>query len=133
MFLPKRLQIDASASNDWADRPLAREKKSQIQTHINRVDNNEFMTTTQLSKINLILKPFHYVNGQLNLRCIAQIPGMYVAQSEIQLGTGIREPVPERGKYLFRIEKAYCREIFDEILMIIYHEETFFIFSIILG
>ncbi|XP_032666573.1 platelet endothelial cell adhesion molecule-like [Odontomachus brunneus] len=50
----------------------------------------------QLSEISLALQPFHYANGQLNLRCTAQIPGIYSAVSELQLGAGIREPVPER-------------------------------------
>ncbi|XP_020278707.1 uncharacterized protein LOC109852190 isoform X2 [Pseudomyrmex gracilis] len=51
---------------------------------------------TQWSEIGLTLQPFHYVNGYLNLRCIAQIPGIYLANSELQLGSSMREPVPER-------------------------------------
>lgn len=50
----------------------------------------------QWISLSLPLKPFHYVNGQLNLRCTAQIPGIYSSMSEIQLGAGLREPVPER-------------------------------------
>ncbi|KAM0734730.1 hypothetical protein ACS0PU_011549 [Formica fusca] len=51
----------------------------------------------QWSEINLLLQPFHYTNGQLTLRCTAQIPdGIYLKTSELQLGTGLREPVPER-------------------------------------
>lgn len=50
----------------------------------------------QWTEISLILQPFHYVNGQLNLRCTAQIPGIYSTMSELQLGAGLREPVPER-------------------------------------
>ncbi|XP_012230893.1 platelet endothelial cell adhesion molecule-like [Linepithema humile] len=50
----------------------------------------------QWSEMSLTLQPFHYTNGQLNLRCTAQIPGIYSTTSELQLGTGIREPVPER-------------------------------------
>lgn len=54
----------------------------------------------QWSEINLLLQPFHYTNGQLTLRCTAQIPdGIYLKTSELQLGTGLREPVPERGDY----------------------------------
>ncbi|XP_014467800.1 PREDICTED: uncharacterized protein LOC106740863, partial [Dinoponera quadriceps] len=50
----------------------------------------------QLGEVSLTLQPFHYTNGgQLTLRCTAQIPGMYSAVSELQLGAGIREPVPE--------------------------------------
>lgn len=46
--------------------------------------------------LSLHLQPFHFANGQLNLRCSAQIPGIYSSMSEIQLGAGLREPVPER-------------------------------------
>ncbi|XP_029171171.1 uncharacterized protein LOC114940614 [Nylanderia fulva] len=50
----------------------------------------------QWSEINLTLQPFHYTNGQLTLRCTAQIPGIYSSMNELQLGAGVREPVPER-------------------------------------
>ncbi|XP_043251294.1 uncharacterized protein LOC143341834 [Colletes latitarsis] len=50
----------------------------------------------QWIEIRVNLEPFHYSNGQLNLRCSAQIPGIYSAISEVQLGAGLREPVPER-------------------------------------
>ncbi|XP_053972903.1 uncharacterized protein LOC128886164 isoform X2 [Hylaeus anthracinus] len=46
--------------------------------------------------IRLDLQPAHFSNGQLNLRCNAQIPGIYSAISEVQLGAGLREPIPER-------------------------------------
>ncbi|XP_035723117.1 uncharacterized protein LOC118442064 isoform X2 [Vespa mandarinia] len=46
--------------------------------------------------LSLPLQLFYYTNGQLNLRCTAQIPGIYSSANEIQLGTGLREPVPER-------------------------------------
>ncbi|XP_043504599.1 uncharacterized protein LOC122525737 [Polistes fuscatus] len=46
--------------------------------------------------LSLLLQPFHYINGQLNLRCTAQIPGIYSSMNEIQLGAGLSEPVPER-------------------------------------
>ncbi|XP_011864520.1 PREDICTED: uncharacterized protein LOC105560219 [Vollenhovia emeryi] len=52
---------------------------------------------TQWSEISLTLQPFHYVNGRLNLRCIAAIPDIaFSKQSELHLLTGVREPVPER-------------------------------------
>ncbi|EGI70543.1 hypothetical protein G5I_00680 [Acromyrmex echinatior] len=51
---------------------------------------------TQWSEISLTLQPFHYTNGRLNLRCTAEIPGVYSKQSEVQLLSGMREPVPER-------------------------------------
>ncbi|XP_043270696.1 uncharacterized protein [Venturia canescens] len=50
----------------------------------------------QWNELELTLQPFHYVNGQLNLRCIVEIPKIYNATSELQLGAGLREPVPER-------------------------------------
>ncbi|XP_014488257.1 PREDICTED: uncharacterized protein LOC106751724 [Dinoponera quadriceps] len=50
----------------------------------------------QLGEVSLTLQPFHYTNGQLTLRCTAHIPGIYSAVSELQLGAGVREPVPER-------------------------------------
>jgi len=53
----------------------------------------------QWSEISLTLQPFHYTNGRLNLRCTAQIPGIYSVQSEVHLLTSMREPVPERGNY----------------------------------
>ncbi|XP_031845329.1 uncharacterized protein LOC116432475 [Nomia melanderi] len=50
----------------------------------------------QWIEIRLNLQPSHYSNGQLSLRCNAQIPGIYSAVNEVQLGPGLREPVPER-------------------------------------
>ncbi|XP_046474669.1 paramyosin isoform X1 [Neodiprion pinetum] len=51
------------------------------------------------SELSLVLKllPSHYVNGQLNLRCLAEIPAVYTSMSEVQLGPGQREPIPERA------------------------------------
>lgn len=59
-------------------------------------NEDEFDDGTQWSEINLTLQPFHYTNGQLTLRCTAQIPNIYSTMNEIQLGAGMREPVPER-------------------------------------
>ncbi|KAF7987557.1 hypothetical protein HCN44_003319 [Aphidius gifuensis] len=51
----------------------------------------------QLGELSIELKQSHFQNGQLNLRCIAQIPGIYRNVSDTSyLGTGLREPVPER-------------------------------------
>lgn len=63
--------------------------------------NSAYMTDyeLQLGELNIDLKPSHYKSGQLNLRCIAQIPGIYRNISDISyLDPGLREPVPERGK-----------------------------------
>ncbi|KYM98761.1 hypothetical protein ALC62_10729 [Cyphomyrmex costatus] len=54
---------------------------------------------TQWSEISLTLQPFHYTNGRLNLRCTAEIPGIYSRQSELHLLSAMREPVPARGNY----------------------------------
>ena len=58
-------------------------------------------STRQWIEMSLHLQSSHYVNGQLNLRCTAEIPGIYIQSSEVQLGAGLREPVPERGKQKF--------------------------------
>jgi hypothetical protein len=60
-------------------------------------DDDEIDDGMQWSEISLTLQPFHYSNGQLTLRCTAQIPNILSIMSEIQLGA-IREPVPERGE-----------------------------------
>ena len=49
-------------------------------------------------ELNLTLQTFHYRNGRLNLRCTAKIANIYEESSELQLGSTLREPVPERGK-----------------------------------
>ncbi|CAB0042838.1 unnamed protein product [Trichogramma brassicae] len=43
------------------------------------------------------LQTFHYVSGQLNLRCVVRIADVYEQWSELQLGSNLREPIPERG------------------------------------
>ncbi|XP_015606015.1 uncharacterized protein LOC107272894 [Cephus cinctus] len=53
-------------------------------------------TGLQSSNLTLTIQPSHYSNGQLTLRCIAEIPGIFSSTSEVQIGTGLREPVPER-------------------------------------
>ncbi|XP_024220347.1 uncharacterized protein LOC117231367 isoform X2 [Bombus vosnesenskii] len=62
----------------------------------------------QWIEIRVNLQPFHFSNGQLNLRCSAQIPGIYSAISEVQLGAGLREPVPERESCCFGIDNQLC-------------------------
>uniref|UniRef100_A0ABD2W4Z4 Ig-like domain-containing protein n=1 Tax=Trichogramma kaykai TaxID=54128 RepID=A0ABD2W4Z4_9HYME len=42
------------------------------------------------------LQTFHYVSGQLNLRCVVRIADVYEQWSELQLGSNLREPIPER-------------------------------------
>ncbi|XP_014225530.1 uncharacterized protein LOC106651516 [Trichogramma pretiosum] len=47
-------------------------------------------------ELSMPLQTFHYRSGQLNLRCRAKIADIYDEWSELQLGTRLREPVPER-------------------------------------
>lgn len=58
-------------------------------------------SSRQWIEMSLLLHSSHYLNGQLSLRCIAEIADIYSQTSEVQLGAGLREPVPERGKQTF--------------------------------
>lgn len=42
--------------------------------------------------------PYHYVNGQLVLRCSAEVGSYYADFTEAPLETTRKEPIPERGK-----------------------------------
>lgn len=66
----------------------------------NMGSNSAYIEESQLqwSELSIDLLPFHYTNNQLNLHCIAQIPGIYTAESEIQVQIGLREPVPAQSK-----------------------------------
>ncbi|KAK2583270.1 hypothetical protein KPH14_009280 [Odynerus spinipes] len=79
--------------NNMPVEPTARSQEEHEQQKRNQSYHHQQQQWISLS---LPLQPFHYVNGQLNLRCTAQIPGIYSSMSEIQLGAGLREPVPER-------------------------------------
>lgn len=57
----------------------------------------------QWIEITVNLQSFHFKDGQLNLRCSAQILGIYSAINEVQLAGGLREPVPERGNTSFML------------------------------
>lgn len=84
----------------------------------------------QLGELSIELKQSHFLNGQLNLRCIAQIPGIYRNVSDTSyLGTGLREPVPERGKInenklllLFLINKNRSFMIWEKLKKNNYNE-----------
>ncbi|KAK1134558.1 hypothetical protein K0M31_007340 [Melipona bicolor] len=67
-----------------------RDRNDATSPHTDQTEN------LQSIEIMVTLQPFHFSNGQLNLRCSAQILGIYSAISEVQLGAGLREPVPER-------------------------------------
>ncbi|XP_033215336.1 uncharacterized protein LOC117171815 isoform X2 [Belonocnema kinseyi] len=50
----------------------------------------------QWIEVSLKIRTTHYVDGQLTLRCVAEIADIYKEYSEVQLGIGLRDPVPER-------------------------------------
>ncbi|KOC69497.1 hypothetical protein WH47_08031 [Habropoda laboriosa] len=84
--------------------PVHANHELQLHQHrrwdLNDADQQENL---QWIEIRIKLQQFHYLNGQLNLRCSAQIPGIYSETSEVQLGAGLREPVPERGNMSFML------------------------------
>lgn len=75
--------------------------RHQPQQRWDRNDAHSDQEDLQWIEIRMNLQPFHFSNGQLNLQCNAQIPGVYSKMSEIHLGGGLREPVPERGNTSF--------------------------------
>lgn len=77
--------------------PQQRWDRNDPMVHADQPENLQWI------EIRVNLQPFHFPNGQLNLRCSAQIPGIYSAISEVQLGGGLREPVPERGNTSFML------------------------------
>ncbi|XP_011302036.1 uncharacterized protein [Fopius arisanus] len=62
----------------------------------NMGNNSPYVEESQLQwgELSIDLLPFHYSNNQLTIHCIARIPGMYEAESELQVQIGLREPVP---------------------------------------
>lgn len=42
--------------------------------------------------------PSHYQNGQLTLRCTAEVGALYAESAEAPLWATRKEPIPERGK-----------------------------------
>ncbi|XP_015113421.1 uncharacterized protein LOC107038693 [Diachasma alloeum] len=62
----------------------------------NMGSNSAYQEGSQLQwgELSIDLLPFHYSNNQLTIHCIARIPGIYEAESEIQVQIGLREPVP---------------------------------------
>ncbi|XP_033334322.1 uncharacterized protein LOC117225106 [Megalopta genalis] len=69
---------------------------SQKWDHNDNASHADQQANLQWIEIRVKLQPFHFSNGQLNLQCTAQIPGIYRAVNDLQLGHGVREPVPER-------------------------------------
>ncbi|OXU24701.1 hypothetical protein TSAR_002545 [Trichomalopsis sarcophagae] len=86
-------------------RSQSKQRELNSITHQNRHDDRQQQQQQQhrdeederqWTELSLHLQPFHYSHGQLNLRCTAKIPGVYEQSSEVQLGSSLREPVPER-------------------------------------
>ncbi|XP_001603362.2 uncharacterized protein LOC100119624 isoform X2 [Nasonia vitripennis] len=86
----KRSQSKQRELNSITHQDRHDDRQQQQQQHRDEEDERQW---TELS---LHLQPFHYSHGQLNLRCTAKIPGVYEQSSEVQLGSSLREPVPER-------------------------------------
>jgi hypothetical protein len=49
--------------------------------------------------------PSHYLNGQLILRCTAEVGTYYADFTEAPLETTRKEPIPERGEKTFIVKK----------------------------
>jgi hypothetical protein len=48
--------------------------------------------------------PSHYQNGHLILRCTAEVGTFYADYTEAFLETTRKEPIPERGMYVYHLE-----------------------------
>ncbi|XP_076683124.1 uncharacterized protein LOC143376532 [Andrena cerasifolii] len=89
-FTLNNVAVDSSAKHQPQQHPQQKWDRNEAASHADQRENLQWI------EIRVNLQPLHYSNGQLNLRCSAQIPGIYSAISEVQLGAGLREPVPER-------------------------------------
>lgn len=92
------VQVESYTNHQPQPYPQQRwDRNDASSPHTDQTENLQWI------EIRVNLQPFHFSNGQLNLRCSAQIPGIYSAISEVQLGAGLREPVPERGNTNFML------------------------------
>ncbi|KAF7386138.1 hypothetical protein HZH68_013270 [Vespula germanica] len=96
MALALCLEVAATSRNQEEHEQQKREHRREG-TGVSSEQQQQQHQQQQWIALSLPLQPFHYSNGQLNLRCNAQIPGIYSSMNELQLGAGLREPVPERG------------------------------------
>ncbi|KAG4067102.1 hypothetical protein HA402_000093 [Bradysia odoriphaga] len=48
--------------------------------------------------LSIQILPSHYQNGQLTLRCTAEVGSLYAESAEAPLWSTRKEPIPERGK-----------------------------------
>ncbi|KAI4498999.1 hypothetical protein M0802_005865 [Mischocyttarus mexicanus] len=102
-------QVAATSTNQEEEEEDEPEQQKQGEQHtkdgiaVSSSEQQHRYQQQQWIGLTILLQPFHYINGQLNLRCTAQIPGIYSSMNEIQLGAGLREPVPERGTHILSI------------------------------
>ncbi|CAB0042836.1 unnamed protein product [Trichogramma brassicae] len=67
--------------------------------------------TSQAIELSVPLQTFHYRSGQLNLRCVVKIAGVYEQWSELQLGASPWEPVPERVLFPVSFWHLLCANV----------------------
>lgn len=60
-------------------------------------NNLPFESGPQWRELVLNLQPFHYQNGQINLRCNAEIPDIFYKVGELQLSSDLGEPQAKKG------------------------------------
>ncbi|XP_076659308.1 uncharacterized protein LOC143362763 [Halictus rubicundus] len=89
-FTLNNVAVDSNTKHQPQQYPPQKWDRNDSASHVDQPENLQWI------EITVNLQQFHFSNGQLNLRCSAQIPGIYSAVSEVQLGPGLREPVPER-------------------------------------
>ncbi|XP_076238377.1 uncharacterized protein LOC143181714 [Calliopsis andreniformis] len=90
-FTLNNVAVKTYAAHQPQQQPQQNWDHNDAASHADQQENLQWI------EIRVKLLPSHYSNGQLNLRCSAQIPGIYSTISEVvQLGAGLREPVPER-------------------------------------
>lgn len=56
------------------------------------------MLNVSIKKMSFQILPSHYQNGQLTLRCTAEVGSLYAESAEAPLWSTRKEPIPERGK-----------------------------------
>ncbi|KAF7384936.1 hypothetical protein HZH66_012022 [Vespula vulgaris] len=93
----RKLEFVAATSRNQEEHEQQKREHRREGTGVSSEQQQQQHQQQQWIALSLPLQPFHYSNGQLNLRCNAQIPGIYSSMNELQLGAGLREPVPERG------------------------------------
>lgn len=75
-------------------------------------DSGSFLSQREAFSLKLMqlptlfqILPSHYLNGQLILRCTAEVGTYYADFTEAPLETTRKEPIPERGEKGFYLHK----------------------------